>query len=328
MTVVLSSSKLDPAGTEVHLNGHPADKADRPTLLLERNQAWSLQKRQQDLLSDQSSARDTPPKYLWIGCSDADHSAHQVVGARAGELLVYSNAGNVVSPTDVSGQALLHQAIDGFGIRHIMVVGHQGCASVGSALQSQCGCGAVDQWLAPVRDIGSSHRPLLNKEPSPEGQRAILCELNVIEQAVNVCNSAIVASAWRRQHQVTVHGWIYHPEDGQLHELVRIDSRHSAQSARSAALQRLAAPRPASAVVKNKTNEGKQAPLFVPPWGDSLTRREKEVLRHLGSGASNASIARRMNISRNTVSSHLRNIYQKTGFTSRIQAVLTAAPDR
>lgn len=305
-------------------DSHPIQIADRPALLLERNQAWAMQRRQQELLSDHPPARETPPKYLWIGCSDADYSAHQVVGACPRELLVDSNPGNIVSPLGASGQAVLQQAIEGFGIKHIIVVGHYGCASVASALRPPCGCDAVGQWLGPVRDVASRHRQLLDKEPSPEAQQAILCELNVIEQAVNVCSSDIVNSAWQRQQPVTVHGWIYRPEDGQLHDLLRVDSPRSAQAVRSEALQRLVAARSAPAIGKSRTNKGKQAPPLVPPWGKSLTRREKEIFRHLGSGASNACIARQLNISRSTVACHLRNIYQKVGFTSRLEAVLTA----
>ena len=46
-----------------------------------------------------------------------------------------------------------------------------------------------------------------------------LCELNVIEQVVNVCQTTVLESAWERGQDVTVHGWIYGLEDGLLRDL-------------------------------------------------------------------------------------------------------------
>ena len=46
-----------------------------------------------------------------------------------------------------------------------------------------------------------------------------LCELNVIEQVVNVCQTTIVDQAWERGQELTVHGWIYGLEDGLVRDL-------------------------------------------------------------------------------------------------------------
>ena len=46
-----------------------------------------------------------------------------------------------------------------------------------------------------------------------------LCELNVIEQVVNVCRTTIARDAWERGQELSVHGWIYGLADGLLRDL-------------------------------------------------------------------------------------------------------------
>jgi len=60
------------------------------------------------------------------------------------------------------------------------------------------------------------------------------------------------------------------------------------------------------------------------PAGASLTPRETEVLRLVAQGFSNREIADILLISHDTVKSHLRNIFSKTGATDRTQAAVWA----
>ena len=46
-----------------------------------------------------------------------------------------------------------------------------------------------------------------------------LCELNVIEQVANVCQTTIARDAWERGQPLSVHGWIYGLRDGLLRDL-------------------------------------------------------------------------------------------------------------
>jgi len=46
-----------------------------------------------------------------------------------------------------------------------------------------------------------------------------LCELNVIEQVSNVCQTTIVLDAWERGQELWIHGWIYGLNDGLLRDL-------------------------------------------------------------------------------------------------------------
>ena len=46
-----------------------------------------------------------------------------------------------------------------------------------------------------------------------------LCELNVVEQARNVCQTTIVQDAWARGQRMVVHGWFYGLNNGLLRDL-------------------------------------------------------------------------------------------------------------
>jgi DNA-binding CsgD family transcriptional regulator len=59
-----------------------------------------------------------------------------------------------------------------------------------------------------------------------------------------------------------------------------------------------------------------------------LTPRQNDLLRLLAAGHSNAQIARRLGISEGTVRTHLENIYERLGVSSRTAAVIRAFPDR
>ena len=46
-----------------------------------------------------------------------------------------------------------------------------------------------------------------------------LCELNVMEQALNLCRATVVQDAWRNGKALTVHGWVYGLHDGLIRDL-------------------------------------------------------------------------------------------------------------
>jgi DNA-binding NarL/FixJ family response regulator len=57
---------------------------------------------------------------------------------------------------------------------------------------------------------------------------------------------------------------------------------------------------------------------------DSLTNRETEVLRLVGTGLTNAEIAERLVLSEATVKTHIKRLMGKLGLSSRAQAVVAA----
>lgn len=83
------------------------------------------------------------------------------------------------------------------------------------------------------------------------------------------------------------------------------------------------APEVAGRLVEAAMRSTTAPPLPENPVED-LTSREREVLRLLGEGLSNARIARRLGISETTVKTHVSNILGKLGVESRLQAALAA----
>jgi carbonic anhydrase len=158
------------------------------------------------------------PEYLWIGCSDSRVPANDIVNLLPGELFVHRNVANVVVHTDLNCLSVIQFAIDLLKVKHILVVGHYGCSGVHAALTDKR-VGLADNWLRHVKDVHQKHERYLGEViPSPRRQDR-LCELNVIEQVVNVCETTIVQDAWSRGQDLTVHGWAYRLETGLVNDL-------------------------------------------------------------------------------------------------------------
>lgn len=164
------------------------------------------------LLSQQS------PEFLWIGCSDSRVPANTIVGLEPGELFVHRNVANVVVHSDLNSLSVLQFAIDVLRVKHIIVCGHYGCSGVKAALERRR-VGLADNWLRHVQDVHNKHTDVLPSGMTPRERSDRLCELNVIEQVVNVCQTTILQDAWDRGQQVTVHSWVYSLEDGLVRDL-------------------------------------------------------------------------------------------------------------
>lgn len=186
--------------------------------LLENNKAWSERIKANDPEFFRTLAQQQNPRYLWIGCSDSRVPPTQLVGLPPGELFVHRNVANVVVHTDFNCLSVLQFAVDLLGVSHVIVCGHYGCGGVQAAMQNRK-LGLADNWLRHVQDVMQGHNALLS-EISDETQRLNkLCELNVIEQVLNVSRTTIVQNAWERGQELAVHGWIYGISDGLLRDL-------------------------------------------------------------------------------------------------------------
>lgn len=164
-------------------------------------------------LSDQQA-----PHYLWIGCSDSRVPANQITGLAPGEVFVHRNVANVVVHTDLNSLSVIQFAVDLLKVRHIMVVGHYGCSGVHAAL-NRTRVGIADNWLRHVQDVHERHASVINRFADENVRHDRLCDLNVVEQVVNVCRTTVVQDAWARGQDVTVHGWVYDVRDGLLNDL-------------------------------------------------------------------------------------------------------------
>lgn len=186
--------------------------------LLENNRRWSESQQTRDPQFFARLSRQQAPKYLWIGCSDSRVPANQIVDLPPGEVFVHRNVANVVVHADLNCLAVMQFAVEVLKVEHIMVVGHYGCGGVQAVLDGQR-LGLVDNWLHHVGEVMHKHRDSLMAIAQPEQRRMRLCELNVIEQALNVCRTTVVLDAWERGQPLAVHGWCYGLSDGRIREL-------------------------------------------------------------------------------------------------------------
>ena len=185
--------------------------------LLERNRAWAAATVADDPGFFAALAERQSPEYLWIGCADSRVPANEIVGLAPGEIFVHRNVANVVVHTDLNCLSVLQYAVDVLAVAHVVVCGHYGCGGVQAALEDTRH-GLIDNWLRHVMDVEEKHADEIAS--LPETRRLDrLCELNVVEQVANVCQTTIVEDAWSRGQELTVHGLVYGLRDGLLRDL-------------------------------------------------------------------------------------------------------------
>lgn len=185
--------------------------------LLNQNRAWAAKIKGEDPEFFHTLSQQQSPRYLWIGCSDSRVPANQIVGLRPGEVFVHRNVANIVVHTDFNCLSVIQYAVEILHVEHIIVCGHYGCGGVQAALNSR-ELGLIDNWLRHIKDIYVDHETSL-KRLGEEARLDRLCELNVIEQVHNVCQTTIVQQAWRSGRQLAVHGWIYSLDHGLVTDL-------------------------------------------------------------------------------------------------------------
>lgn len=187
-------------------------------VLFEQNAKWSQEISANDPEFFSRQAKHQSPDYLWIGCSDSRVPANQVVGLEPGELFEHRNVANLVIHTDLNCLSAIHYAVEALKVKHIIVCGHYGCGGVEAAFRGK-ELGLIENWLRHIQDVQLKYADRLDGLPDREAKRDRLCELNVIDQVVNVCRTTIVRDAWRRGQDLAVHGWIYGLTDGRLRDL-------------------------------------------------------------------------------------------------------------
>jgi len=177
--------------------------------LFESNRAWAARVSARDPEFFAGLTAQQTPRYLWVGCADSRVPANEIVGLKPGELFVHRNVANVVVHSDLNCLSVLQYAVDVLKVEHVIVCGHYGCGGVQAAMQN-ARFGLVDNWLRHIQDV-------MKKHDARNADR--LCELNVIEQALNVCQTTVVQDAWARGAPLAVHGWVYGLSDGLLRDL-------------------------------------------------------------------------------------------------------------
>jgi carbonic anhydrase len=208
--------------------------------LFNNNREWAEKILAQDPEFFAKLSRQQTPTYLWIGCADSRVPANQIVGLLPGDIFVHRNIANMVVHTDLNCLSVMQFAVDILKVKHVIVVGHYGCSGVQAALRRQR-VGLADNWLRHVQDVHEKHTRSLAACRSETAAIDRLCELNVIEQVQNVCQTSIARDAWERGQELHIHGWIYGIADGLARDLGTTISDYAAvQPTYQAALAKLA----------------------------------------------------------------------------------------
>jgi carbonic anhydrase len=186
--------------------------------LLAENKKWAkgVKEDDPDFFKKLSEAQN--PAYLWIGCSDSRITPVTSFGLLPGEMFVHRNVANLVNHTDINCLSVIQFAVEALQVKHIIVCGHYGCGGVKEALKDSR-MGLIDNWLRHIQDTIHKYRSDLEAVPDGTDRQDKLCELNVIEQVINVGETTVIQDAWARGQALEVHGWMYTISDGHYHDL-------------------------------------------------------------------------------------------------------------
>ncbi len=186
--------------------------------LFEKNRKWAERIKESDPDFFLNLSKRQNPEYLWVGCSDSRVPANEIVDMPPGTMFVHRNIANVVVHTDLNCMSVIQYAVEVLKVKHIIVCGHYGCGGIQTAMENK-EHGLIDNWLGNIKDLYRCHRTRIDALQSEKERINLLCELNVLEQATNICRTTIVQSVWKSGEELAVHGWIYNIEDGTLKDL-------------------------------------------------------------------------------------------------------------
>lgn len=198
--------------TDTQPENSVADELDR---LLEQNRQWARSVIQTTPDFFTKLATQQAPRFLWIGCSDSRVPANQILGLMPGEIFVHRNVANVVVHSDLNCLSVVQYAVEVLKVEHIIVCGHYGCGGVTAALQGQK-LGLIDNWLRHVQDVYKRNYTGMQNLVDEPSRINRLCELNSMEQAINLAESTIMQDAWARGQRIAIHALVYDLHDGIL----------------------------------------------------------------------------------------------------------------
>ncbi|KAJ7928514.1 carbonic anhydrase [Mycena leptocephala] len=188
------------------------------------------------------------PPFMIFECADNRVTAGTIFHATLGTIFSQHNLGNLYSQTDPNANASLVYGVEELGVKHIIVLGHYGCPTVGAALMGNATTPSrnksraepsnsthihtskeAEAWIQPIRELYmSSNRSEIvalrnNKttfmtipEASNSGFRALV-EENVKASVARIQKDSILAKAYQpTEIDVFVHGFVYDMDTGDV----------------------------------------------------------------------------------------------------------------
>ncbi len=186
--------------------------------LIKRNREWVDLRLKDDPDYFKNLAKGQSPEVLWIGCSDSRVPANEITNTKPGEVFVHRNIANVCVHSDMNMLSVLDYAVNVLKVKHVIVAGHYGCGGVAAALSNKQ-FGLIDNWLRHIKDVYRLYSHELDRITDHNRKVNRLVELNVMEQAYNLCKTTIVQNAWKERRDLEVHGWVIDISTGLVNDL-------------------------------------------------------------------------------------------------------------
>jgi carbonic anhydrase len=159
------------------------------------------------------------PQVLFITCSDSRINPNLITQTEPGDLFIIRNAGNIVPAYGEhnSGEiATIEFAIDGLGIKDIIICGHSHCGAMKGLLKPSMveSLPAMRNWL---KNAETTRRIIFDHYKHLEGDDLVMAtiEENVLMQLENLKTHPSVASKLSK-NQIRLHAWVYKFETGQI----------------------------------------------------------------------------------------------------------------
>ena len=170
--------------------------------------------RYRELASGQS------PATLWIGCSDSRIQTGHITQARAGELFIQRNIGNIVPVHDWNFATVLEYAVVHLKVKDVVICGHTNCGAI-RALDKESTDSYIPLWLNNAREaktrVDGRIKPAETVQEADERYRMIEQE-NVILQIEHLFTYPLLKKAVNEK-QVEVHGLYYDLATGELKKI-------------------------------------------------------------------------------------------------------------
>lgn len=186
--------------------------------LLDNNKKWVQSKLDLDKDFFNKLANGQQPPLLWIGCADSRVPANEIIGAQPGEVFVHRNIANMVLHTDMNMLSVLDYAVNALKVKHVIVCGHYGCGGVQAAMGNKS-IGLIDNWIRHIKDVYRFHNEELDAIKNEKERFDRFVEVNVKEQVWDLAKTSIVQSAWGKNQELHLHGWVYGVSSGIVKDL-------------------------------------------------------------------------------------------------------------
>jgi carbonic anhydrase len=155
------------------------------------------------------------PTVLWIGCSDSRLQTGHITQARAGELFIQRNIGNIVPIHDWNFATVLEYAVVHLNVEDVVICGHSNCGAI-RALDKESADSYIPLWLNNAREA----QERIDKKISPpstvleKDERYRLIEQENVRLQIEHLYTYPLLKKAVVEKKVQVHGLYYNLENG------------------------------------------------------------------------------------------------------------------